>query len=86
MRLRLIPSAVSVLTLGFIYLSYRAAVYNSEELSPQACRMARMWPDYVLQKDFNTSWTPLARRYSLWVYREGYHSDTSRQVTASLCG
>ncbi|KAL0950184.1 hypothetical protein HGRIS_010177 [Hohenbuehelia grisea] len=29
-----------------------------------------MSPEYVLQSDFNERWTPLARRYSLWLYRE----------------
>ncbi|KAG2134442.1 PGAP1-like protein-domain-containing protein [Suillus bovinus] len=29
-----------------------------------------MSPSYLLQHEFNTSWTPLAQRYSLWLYRE----------------
>lgn len=41
-----------------------------EALSPQGCRMSWMSPSYVLQPHFNASWTPLARRYSLWLYRE----------------
>lgn len=32
--------------------------------------MSWMTPSYVLQADFNTSWTPLATRYTLWLYRE----------------
>ncbi|KAG8218976.1 PGAP1-like protein-domain-containing protein [Butyriboletus roseoflavus] len=32
--------------------------------------MSWMSPSYLLQSEFNTSWTPLASRYSLWLYRE----------------
>ncbi|KAG8733923.1 GPI inositol deacylase [Ceratobasidium sp. 423] len=32
--------------------------------------MSWMSPSYIVQDDFNTSWTPLARRYSLLLYRE----------------
>ena len=32
--------------------------------------MSWMSPSYLLQSEFNTSWTPLANRYSLWLYRE----------------
>lgn len=32
--------------------------------------MSWMWPSYVLQTKFDHTWTPLARRYSLWLYRE----------------
>ena len=32
--------------------------------------MSWMSPSYVLQNRFNDSWTPLSRRYSLWLYRE----------------
>ena len=32
--------------------------------------MSWMNPDYILQSQFNTSWSPLADRYSLWLYRE----------------
>lgn len=46
-------------------------------LSPQGCRMSWMSPSYVVQDGFNTTWTPLARRYSLLLYREvGWDSET----------
>ncbi|KAK7696277.1 hypothetical protein QCA50_000931 [Cerrena zonata] len=32
--------------------------------------MSWMSPSYVLQSGFNTSWTVLGKRYSLWLYRE----------------
>lgn len=32
--------------------------------------MSWMSPSYVLQSEFNASWTPLASRYSLLLYRE----------------
>ncbi|KAI0775903.1 GPI-inositol-deacylase [Trametes elegans] len=50
---------------------YYAGVDTYNTLSPQGCRMSWMWPSYVLQSRFDHSWTPLARRYSLWLYREG---------------
>ncbi|CEL57936.1 hypothetical protein RSOLAG1IB_02681 [Rhizoctonia solani AG-1 IB] len=38
--------------------------------------MSWMSPSYVVQGDFDTSWTPLARRYSLLLYREvGWDSE-----------
>ncbi|KAF9450963.1 GPI-inositol-deacylase [Macrolepiota fuliginosa MF-IS2] len=42
----------------------------ADTLSPQGCRMSYMSPSYVLQDSFNTSWSTLAQRYSLWLYRE----------------
>lgn len=39
-------------------------------LSPQGCRMSFMSPSYVLQDGLDASWSPLAQRYSLWLYRE----------------
>lgn len=32
--------------------------------------MSWMSPSYILQSGFNSSWSPLAERYSLWLYRE----------------
>ncbi|KAF5388432.1 hypothetical protein D9615_000673 [Tricholomella constricta] len=58
------------LSLIALVLFYLAAGDIAENLSPQGCRMSWMSPSYVLQSKFNTSWTPLARRYSLWLYRE----------------
>ncbi|PSR93818.1 hypothetical protein PHLCEN_2v4713 [Hermanssonia centrifuga] len=38
--------------------------------------MSWMSPSYVLQPAFNRSWSPLAGRYSLWLYREvGWESN-----------
>ncbi|KAJ7724850.1 PGAP1-like protein-domain-containing protein [Mycena metata] len=52
-----------------VYL-YFATLDTARELSPQGCRMSYMWPSYVLQAEFDARWTPLAKRYSLWLYRE----------------
>ncbi|KAI0751124.1 PGAP1-domain-containing protein [Daedaleopsis nitida] len=62
---------LSVFSLLVVAVLYYAGLDTYYSLSPQGCRMSWMWPSYVLQKDFDTSWTPLARRYSLWLYREG---------------
>lgn len=43
--------------------------------------MSWMSPSYILQTDFNATWTPLASRYSLWLYREvGWDPDTVRST------
>ncbi|KAJ7853872.1 PGAP1-like protein-domain-containing protein [Mycena leptocephala] len=57
----------SVFSVAYLYL---AAVDTGSDLSPQGCRMSYMWPSYVLQSEFDVAWTPLAKRYSLWLYRE----------------
>lgn len=57
----------TIIALGAIYL---AILKTPDRLSPQACRMSRMTPFYVPQIEFDSSWTRLARRYSLWLYRE----------------
>ncbi|KAJ6465145.1 PGAP1-like protein-domain-containing protein [Mycena vulgaris] len=57
----------SVLSVVFLYF---ATLDTASELSPQGCRMSYMYPSYVLQAEFDVTWTPLAKRYSLWLYRE----------------
>ncbi|KAJ7126419.1 PGAP1-like protein-domain-containing protein [Mycena crocata] len=57
----------SLLSVGFLYL---ATLDTATDLSPQGCRMSYMWPSYVFQSKFDVSWTPLAKRYSLHLYRE----------------
>ncbi|KAI9064870.1 GPI-inositol-deacylase [Trametes sanguinea] len=54
-----------------VVVFYYAGSDTLNALSPQGCRMSWMWPTYLLQTGFDHSWTPLARRYSLWLYREG---------------
>ncbi|OSD04507.1 GPI-inositol-deacylase [Trametes coccinea BRFM310] len=54
-----------------VLVLYYAGLDTLHSLSPQGCRMSWMWPTYLLQTGFDHSWTPLARRYSLWLYREG---------------
>ncbi|KAF8529105.1 PGAP1-like protein-domain-containing protein [Hysterangium stoloniferum] len=65
----------STTLLGIVTFIFLVAVYTSitqlpDRLSPQGCRMSYMSPSYILQSDFNSSWTRLARRYSLWLYHE----------------
>ncbi|GBE79854.1 GPI inositol-deacylase [Sparassis crispa] len=57
----------SVLSTALLYL---AGVDIVQTLSPQGCRMSWMSPSYVLQSAFDLQWSPLAKRYSLWLYRE----------------
>ncbi|KAI0319954.1 PGAP1-like protein-domain-containing protein [Amylostereum chailletii] len=62
--------ALSFLSLGSLTILYKAASDSSERLSPQGCRMSYMSPSYILQPNFDSTWTPLAKRYSLSLYRE----------------
>ncbi|KAI0031040.1 PGAP1-like protein-domain-containing protein [Vararia minispora EC-137] len=48
---------------------FRAAKNATTMLAPQGCRMAYMSPSYLIQP-LDASWTPLASRYSLSLYRE----------------
>ncbi|KAG6910148.1 hypothetical protein DXG01_012907 [Tephrocybe rancida] len=57
-------------SLAALLVFYLATVDITENLSPQGCRMSWMSPSYIVQADFNVSWTPLANRYSLSLYRE----------------
>jgi glycosylphosphatidylinositol deacylase len=67
------PTSTGILGILSIALSlvfYRAAVDVSYNLSPEGCRMSWMYPSYIPQVNFDSSWTSLASRYSLWLYRE----------------
>ncbi|TBU33000.1 PGAP1-domain-containing protein [Dichomitus squalens] len=64
-------AALTLFSLLAVALLYFAGLDTYHSLSPQGCRMSWMWPSYVLQNKFDHTWTPLARRYSLWLYREG---------------
>ncbi len=57
----------SLVSIGILYF---ATVDVVSTLSPQGCRMSWMSPSYILQSSFNRSWSPLAERYTLWLYRE----------------
>ncbi|TFY70018.1 hypothetical protein EVG20_g2909 [Dentipellis fragilis] len=65
-----ILSGLALLSMFAVFISYRAASDSANILSPQGCRMSYMSPSYLLQSGPNTSTTALARRYSLWLYRE----------------
>ncbi len=64
-------AALTFFSLVAVALFYHAGLDTYHSLSPQGCRMSWMWPSYVLQTRFDHTWTPLSRRYSLWLYREG---------------
>ena len=53
-----------------VFLLYQANSNIVQNLSPQGCRMSWMSPSYRLQTGFDTTLSPLASRYSLWLYRE----------------
>ncbi|KAG8960130.1 GPI inositol deacylase, partial [Tulasnella sp. 419] len=79
-RLRWTGRVISLLifisaTLVGIWI-FSAVNYNAENLSRQGCTMSYMTPSYILQSSFDSSWTHLAKRYSLWLYREtGWDSE-----------
>lgn len=64
------PVVVILVTCLSLFGVYRSFTDNLSMLSPQGCRMSWMYPSYVLQSDFNSTWTRLAGRYGLWLYRE----------------
>ncbi|THV08207.1 GPI-inositol-deacylase [Dendrothele bispora CBS 962.96] len=63
-------SLLSLCSISVVYLFLYATSYVTEHLSPQGCRMSYMSPGYIPQTGFDVSWTPLAQRYSLFLYRE----------------
>ena len=70
------PAVLGLLSVLGLLLAFKASTESPLQLSAQGCRMSWMSPSYVLQQEFNASWTPLARRYSLWLYREvGWDAD-----------
>ena len=67
---RMLSIFVALFSITSAGLVYRAASDTATTLSPQGCRMSYMSPSYIVQSQFDTSWTPLAKRYSLLLYRE----------------
>ena len=61
---------IALFSIASLGLVYRAVSHSALTLSPQGCRMSYMSPSYLVQSQFNTSWTPLAKRYSLLLYSE----------------
>ncbi len=47
-----------------------AGLDSPSKISPQGCRMSFMWPSYILQTGLDGTWSKLASRYNLWLYRE----------------
>lgn len=67
---KVLPVLLAIFSILSVVLVYRAASESAISLSPQGCRMSYMSPSYLVQSQFDTSWTPLAKRYSLLLYRE----------------
>ncbi|KAJ7368736.1 PGAP1-like protein-domain-containing protein [Mycena albidolilacea] len=68
--MRFVPGTIALLSVLLVGYLYSSTVDTARSLSPQGCRMSYMYPSYVLQSEFDVTWTPLAKRYSLWLYRE----------------
>ena len=72
----MLSALVALFSISLVGLLYRATSDSATSLSPQGCRMSYMFPSYLIQSQFDTSWTPLAKRYSLLLYREvGWEDD-----------
>lgn len=67
---KMLTVLVALFSILSVALLYRAASESAISLSPQGCRMSYMSPSYLVQSQFDASWTPLAKRYSLLLYRE----------------
>ena len=75
---------LGILALVFTAILYYAGVDVVKTLSPQGCRMSWMSPSYILQNKFDHTWSPLANRYSLWLYREvGWEGNEVRSSSPS---
>ncbi|KAK7054117.1 GPI inositol-deacylase [Favolaschia claudopus] len=68
--MRFVTGSIAVFSVLLVAYLYSATLDTASNLSPQGCRMSYMYPSYVLQSEFDATWTPLAKRYSLWLYRE----------------
>lgn len=66
----MLSALVALFSTLLVGLLYRATSDSTTSLSPQGCRMSYMSPSYIIQSQFDTSWTQLAKRYSLLLYRE----------------
>jgi glycosylphosphatidylinositol deacylase len=64
------PVLLGLLSASLLGLFYFSLEYVATNVSPQGCRMSWMHPSSVLMKDFDTRWTRLGGRYTLWLYRE----------------
>jgi len=72
----MLSAFVALFSISSVGLLYRSTSDSATSLSPQGCRMSYMDPSYFIQSQFDTSWTPLAKRYSLLLYREvGWEDD-----------
>jgi hypothetical protein len=80
-------AATAIVSLGGLALTALLAFSGTRtptEISPQGCRMSFMSPSYILQTGLDTSWTPRAGRYSLWLYREvGWDSNCKVRMVFS---
>ncbi|KAJ3411662.1 GPI inositol deacylase [Chytridiales sp. JEL 0842] len=69
---RLLQATLAILVAAaawaLLFLAIESRVSTS--MDPMACRMTYMWPDYIKMDDFNVSHTPMAVKYSLWLYKE----------------
>ena len=80
----MLSALVALFSISLVGLLYRATSDSATTLSPQGCRMSYMSPSYFIQSRFDTSWTPLAKRYSLLLYREvGWEDDQVSFVFSS---
>ena len=83
---RLSPTvAFGIVSLALVLISYLAGADLPASLSPQGCRMSWMSPSYVMQSGLDKSWSPLADRYSLWLYREVGWEGTPVRVFCFEC-
>ncbi|KAK7049752.1 GPI inositol deacylase [Paramarasmius palmivorus] len=67
---RVVTLYLAIWSLAVVALFLIATLEIPESLSPQGCRMSWMSPSYIVQSNFNSTWTPLGSRYSLVLYRE----------------
>ena len=67
---RFLMPVLAIIASYLMYYFSKLANDSPLVVSPQGCEMSWMSPHYILHTAFNKKWTPLASRYSLWLYRE----------------
>lgn len=76
-------STLGVTLLSAFVLWSTIASYRDRQCDSKGCRMPRMSPVYIREKDFDTEHTRFASKYSLYLYRE-HNVDIDYPVSSSF--
>ena len=78
-----LPALVVAFSLALLYIAFLSFTYKDPVLASR-CKMAWMSPGYIRMNGLDESHSRLARKYTLWMYREqGW--DLSNKVRGICC-